>query len=292
MANARLALDIHKTNVYTFKPKPNFWRVEDGAQPAELWVTILLLSKPEAIGHELQPICLITRKKLPEIPAFPVYSDTAGQSDMVLLRLCQPLVATPVILEVLSNLTIRLFYDIFNKLFDLNSAKMPYWIAPIRSELGLSNLTEDSSPEAVLDWELLEWIISALELEWDDNTPIENLFGRLFIDRRQRSRRYIVHGYDPTLTSKDPVPDFIICSGMVNIQDYSYNAGKKGGKWKCVKWEIPEWEPVLLADRLLHRINYLDPPSKKEMDTVTAACICPSAFTISLVNITYSVLSF
>lgn len=281
MANAHLALDSNKTNSYASKEKPSFWTVKDSTPPPQIWITVFALGNQKEMGERLVPMALITREKLPKIPNFPVYSDRGGTSDVISVRLGTPLVSTDENLHRLNMFTIRLFYDLFNKLFELDYGTIPYWIAPCKN----GDWTEDAAADDVLDWEMMVYIMSALEFEWDKDTPIEAFIDRFLVDRRQRSRRFVVHDCDPTLTPKDLVPtQGAQAPGVENILDYSYNAGKKGAvKWKWVKWEIPETEPVLIADRLLHRLNYLDPPSEKDANTATNAYICPSAFQVSMV---------
>lgn len=281
MANAHLALDSNKTNSYASKEKPAFWTIKDSTPPPHVWVTIFVLSNRKEIGERLVPLALVTREKLPKIPDFLIYSDRGGSSDVISLRLSKPLIGLEENLHKLNMFTIRLFYDLFNKLFELDYGTIPYWIAPCKDE----DFNEDTLAENALDWEMMVYIMSALEFEWDQDTPIEAFIDRFLVDRRQRSRRFVVHDCDPTLEPKDLVPtQGAQAPGVENILDYSYNAGKKGAvKWKWVKWEIPETEPVLIADRLLHRLNYLDPPSEKDANTATNAYICPSAFQVSMV---------
>lgn len=281
MANAHLALDSNKTSSYASKEKPGFWTIKDNTPPLQVWVTIFVLDNQKEIGERLVPMALVTREKLPKIPDFLVYSDRGGSSNVISLRLNKPLIGSEENLHKLDMFTIRLFYDLFNKLFELDYSTIPYWISPCKNK----DYTEDTLAEDALDWEMMVYIMSALEFEWDRDTPIEAFIDRFLVDRRQRSRRFVVHDCDPTLEPKDLVPtQGAQAPGVENILDYSYNAGKKGAvKWKWVKWEIPETEPVLIADRLLHRLNYLDPPSEKDANTATNAYICPSAFQVSMV---------
>lgn len=282
MANAHLAVDINRTNTYNARNKPSFWTVKDPTPPTELWITIMYLSDPDQIqqGQEIQPMCIATRNRMPHMPAFPVYSDKGGMSEVVLLHLDKPLSITGDYLELMNTFTIRVFYDVFNKLFELDYGKIPYWLAPVKT----GAYSEESFAVDTLDWAQMRYTSSTVDLIWDDNTPIETFINRFFVDRICRSRRFAIHGWDATLTPGDPVPEYgATAPGITSIRDYTYNAGKKGGKWRWVKWNIPKAEPVLIADRVLHRLNYLEPPSEKEINTQTAAYICPSAFSVSMI---------
>ncbi|KAG0129258.1 hypothetical protein HOY82DRAFT_488379 [Tuber indicum] len=277
MTNAHLALDIHSSNIYPKRAKPDFWKID--APPFELWFNILLLSNPTGMAPAIQPICLVTRNKLPSIPAFTVYSDKGAESELIILQLSKSLRASPDTLKKLCQFTHRLFFDLFNKTFELTLNTVPYWIAPIKG----SNFTKESLPENTLDCELLEEVASRAGILWDDNYPSEKLIGRFLIDRRQRSRRFIVLDHHPTLKSTDPYPPSYECPpGIIDIQDYSYNASNKR-KWSGVKWKVPVSEPVLIAECLLHRINYLSAPDSKWVTADNRAVITPSAFSISAI---------
>ncbi|RPA90243.1 hypothetical protein L873DRAFT_1718671 [Choiromyces venosus 120613-1] len=277
MANAHLALDMHNSNVYPRKVKPDFWKIDTPL--LELWFNILLLSNPAGMASEIQPICLITRNKLPPIPAFTIYSDKGVESELIVLQLSKSLRPSPDTLQKLCQFTHLLFLDLFNKTFELTLDNVPYWIAPIKG----TNFTEDSLPHNTLDWKLLEEISSGANILWDNNYSVENLIGRLLIDRRKRSRRFTILGHDPTLNSTDPYPSGYECPpGILDIQDYSYNATYRR-KWSAVKWKVPESEPVLIAEHLLHRINYLSAPDSKWVIADNRAVISPSAFSISAI---------
>jgi len=277
MANAHLALDIYNSNVYQRRTKPDFWKIDTPL--LELWFNILLLSNPAGMAREIQPICLITRNKLPPIPAFTVYSDKGAESELIVSQLSKSLPASPDTLKKLCQFTHRLFLDLFNKIFELTLDTVPYWIAPIKG----SNFAEDSLPEDALDWKLLEEVSSGADILWDDNYPVENFIGRFLIDRRQKSRRFIILDHHPTLQSTDPYPTSYECPpGIIDIQDYSYNATCKR-KWSGVKWKVPESEPVFIAERLLHRLSYLSAPDSKWVAADNRAVISPSAFSVSAV---------
>jgi endoribonuclease Dicer len=282
-ANARLAVDLNKTNTYNFRRKPSFWDVKDDEPPTELWITIITLTDPEEMRTRpsLRPICIATRHMLPDIPVFPIFGTDGGRSNVILRKVVSPLKTDQEVIRLLDVFTDRVFYDVFNKHFEFTYNTTHYWIAPVNS----GAFDENSLAMEILNWELLRHVGSNREVIWNPEYPIENLVDRFLVDRVDRSRRFIVLDIVHRLTPKDRVPETVAKgAGFENILDYSYNAGKKR-RWQQVKWEIPETEPVFLANRVLHRLNFLENPREKEHSTVTEAVICPSPFHISMVSL-------
>lgn len=280
-ANARLAVDVHKVNTYSYRRKPTFWNVGDDTPPAQLWVTVVELTRRSEmfLGHEQGIICIATREKLPRMPRFPLFGTSGGQSEVQLVRLEKPVLLTQEQLKLFDVFTDRAFMDVFNKHFEITYSTLRYWLAPLKGD----QFSADSIGADIVDWDLLNHVASARDMDWGPGKSPHVLVQRFLIDRVDRSRRFIVHeyahGYGPT----DLVPGEISKAGeFENIRDYSYNAGKRK-KWTQVKWEIPDDEPIFRAERLLHRLNFLDPPSGRDAEAIYDALICPSNFNISMI---------
>jgi endoribonuclease Dicer len=282
-ANARLAVDAKRTNTYTFRRKPSFWDVKDPSPPAKLWVTIIRVDEPEQMfeGESVHTICIVTREMLPEMPPFAVYGSKGGRSHVQLTRLKEPLVITEEKLELLNSFLDRTFYDVFNKHFEISLETIRYWLAPVLDR----EFDENSSASELIDWETVKFVAAERTLPFNPQVDDpRTLSDKFFIDRVDRSRRFITYVYMAGLKPSDRVPPHISGHGnFKDIQDYSYNAGKKR-RWQQVKWEIPKEEPVISAERLLHRLNYLDPPAERDLESVYDALIVPSNFDISRVS--------
>ncbi|KAF8247196.1 hypothetical protein K440DRAFT_584862 [Wilcoxina mikolae CBS 423.85] len=279
-ANARLAVDVKKTNTYTYRRKPTFWDVDDDTPPAQLWITVIRLPKSGELflGNTMKPICIATRKKMPSMPKFPIFGTKGGQSNVHLIRLEKPLVLTGGELKLLETFTDRAFFDVFNKHFEFTYNTLRYWLAPLKE----NQFFESSIAKDIIDWGTLEEVASARELAWNPGDSPYELAGRFLIDRVDRSRRFIVEDYAPEFKPTDPVPRNVSKGGeFENIRDYSYNAGKRK-KWMQIKWEIPNDEPVFRAERMLHRLNFLEPPAERDVDSISAALICASNFSVSM----------
>ncbi|KAK6533348.1 Dicer-like protein 1 [Orbilia ellipsospora] len=278
MANAHLALDSHKTNSYPSLIKPSFWDSKVPPVPTQLWATCLTLRNPKELEKHSQGICLLTRERPPSFPSFPLYFDRGGQSLVDCVTMDTPIFCNNGVLDKFNKFTFRFFVDIFNKEFEIQTESLPYWILPLKLN---KTVTSASSIGDMIDWELLDHVYKYDEQEFDiATTPPEFYLGKFVIDRRQGSRRYYILKHEPKYHPYDPIPEGA-CNAphTVNIIDYSYSAGKKG--WQRWVGELPPNQPVLRADRVLHRLNFLDRPTEREMTQNTLAYVVPSPFRIS-----------
>lgn len=280
MANARLAIDISKKHAYEIQRKPSFWKIEDGAPPTQLWLTIFVLEKPHNIreGLPLQPIGMMTRKKLPpKMAPFTLYGDRGLRSDVRLVLLNVPMTITKETLALLDEFTTRVFGDVFNKIFEYSYETQPYWIVPLVNNMVFA---EDNTTEECLDWETLRIVFKSNEMEWDASTPGTDFLDRFLVDKVARSRRFAVIEWAKHLGPNDPIPAGSGTAPDSNtIREYSYNEGKK--KRMVLPVEADVIEPVFAANRVLHRINYLVPPNEREFSTKLEAHIIPTPFKVT-----------
>jgi endoribonuclease Dicer len=136
---------------------PTFWELES-VVPTELFVTVIWLGASSFVyhGRRHRPLCLLTRKPLPEMPS--LYIHGRGESTSALSKtFAQPVIATEDRLQTLSMFTIRLLSIAANKQFECDPASFSYWIAPVKLEM-MSLITSDSSffqdtPDKIISWE-------------------------------------------------------------------------------------------------------------------------------------------
>ncbi|KAF3903015.1 hypothetical protein ABW20_dc0109555 [Dactylellina cionopaga] len=277
-ANALLAADSHKTTSYPSLIKPTFWERREPPVPTKLWATCLTLRDPKQLEKASQGICLATREKPPKFPSFPLYFDRGGQSLVDCITMDEPIHCDGDKIARFNKFTSRFFVDIFNKEFDIQTETLPYWVLPIKLN---KTVTAASSIDDMIDWELVEDVHKNDEIPFDiATTPPEFYFGKFVIDRRQGSRRFYILDYEPKYHPYDPIPDGASnAPHTYNIIDYSYSAGKKG--WQRWVGELPPNQPVLISDRVLHRLNFLERPTEREMTQNTMAYVVPSPFRIS-----------
>ncbi|KAF3938076.1 hypothetical protein ABW19_dt0204318 [Dactylella cylindrospora] len=278
MANAHLAVDSHRTNAYACRIKPSFWERKEPPVPTKVWCTSITLRNPEQLGKGSQGICIVTREKPPRFPSFPLFFDRGGQSLVDLVTMDEPLQLEDNQIDKLNKFTSRFFIDIFNKEFEITAESLPYWVLPIKFN---KTVERQSSLDDMIDWELVNLVQRIDEVPFDiATTPPEFYFGKFFLDRRQGARRFYILDHEPRYHPYDPIPEGAAnAPHTYNIIDYSYSAGKKG--WQRWVGELPPNQPVLLAERVLHRLNCLDKPTEREMGQNTKAYIVPSPFRIS-----------
>ncbi|KAJ3942648.1 Dicer-like protein 1 [Colletotrichum fioriniae] len=188
MRNARLAISANKRAEYKMRTKPEIWS-RIGAF-GQLYVTVLTLGSPEAVGKGSKPLLLLTREKLPDLPLIPLFFGNDQQSDALAVSLPKPINVSPADSELLNTFTLRVFKDIFSKEYEASARD--------RSLRGISQATlevhkdlkpMDPVPEGVPDpghrpwrdsvveknikeYSVSLWMKSRLKRTWRDTQPV------------------------------------------------------------------------------------------------------------------------
>lgn len=278
-ANALLAIDNAKVNTYQIRAKPTFWDIAGKPLPDQLYVTVFGLTSPKDMGRPYQPLSIITREPIPTIPRFTVYADQGGESEVYSVTLDSPLLLTTKILERLNRFTDRFFYDVFAKKFEISS-DIPYWILPIRN----IPVDKNMKPDEIFDNDLIDLVMEKMELQWDETTPPEFFSNRFLLHRLSRSRRFFSRHVAVDLTPQSSIP-IGACTSPRSATIYDYSYFEKEKRQDYPRPEYGRKQPVINVMRVLHRINYLDPPTLREKQTPLQAYIVPSAFEISCVSV-------
>lgn len=282
MRNALLALNMKKSNAYDMRIKPDLWEETRGRLPQVLYLTILELESPQGLGRPCQPLALLTRTNLPAIPPFLLHLNSGQSSQVLCTSVTNSLPVTALSLEKLTSFTLRIFKDIFAKVYEVNPAQMSYWLAPI-----IRSRCEDNAPEnpdALLDWPTLDLVQSNEELPWTIEMPDSQLANRFLVDRWDGGRRFFSVGVVPELHALDPVPpNSAPGKYMLNILDYSVSLFAKSRARATWRHD----QPVIQAHRILHRRNWLDKIDEKEKEQKTLAFVCPEPLRISAVSLAY-----
>ncbi len=284
MRNAHLALNMKKAHSYNMKIKPSLWEKTRGSLPSELFLTILSLETPEDLGRPCQPLALLTRTRLPDIPPFPLHLQVDKVSHLLCTSALTTLNVSGTMLTELNEFTLRIYYDIFNKTFEVSEAQMSYWLAPIISSWEISRKIDP--PHQLIDWAVLTHVSQNSEIPWTIDMPHAELIDRFLVDKWHGGNRFYSLEIKPDLRPSDPVPEGTAKTNkakhMNSIINYTTSHLYKNSKQKAI-WE--DNQPVILAHKILHRLNLLDEITEKEKGVNTTAYLCPQPLKISAVSL-------
>ena len=183
-------------------------------------------------------------------------------------------------LAELTEFTLRIYYDIFNKKFEANNLQMSYWLAPIVNTWRTSR--EYDPPSELIDWAVLAHVSQYTDTPWTVDTPDDEIIDRYLIDRWTGANRFYSLEIKPDLKPSDPVPEGTAkAKHMDSIISYTTSHLYKNSRSKA-KWE--DDQPVILAHKILHRLNLLDEITEKEKGVNTTAYLCPQPLKISAVS--------
>ena len=279
MRNAHLALNSKKTNSYTMKTKPTLWEETRGSRPGRLYATVIELEKPENLGRDCRPLVMFTRTRLPDFPAFLLHVQIDKTSNVLCTSIPRDFEISPLRLNDLTEFTLRIYKDIYNKTFENNEPEMTYWLAPVTE--GWKRAVRQLSLEQIVDWGLVTYIRQNPEIPWTIDTPHDRLINRYLIDRWDGGRRFFSVAVERNLHPTDPVPSNASSHKYMNtILDYTvslFSKSRARAKWRGD-------QPVIRAERILHRLNLLDEYSDKEKMVNTRSYLCPEPLRFSAVS--------
>ena len=287
MRNAHLALNSKETDAYVMKIKPSLWEVSRGTSPLALYMTIIELEHPEYIGRACQPLALLTRTRLPDFPAFLLYVELEKASNVVCSSFPTSFAVDAAALAAVNEFTLRIYKDIFNKTFEVNEAEMSYWLAPVYRNW--KSRHSANSPEKLVDWSVVQYVAKTAEIPWTIDTPPSQLIDKYLVDRWAGGRRFFSTGIEPDLGPLDAVPaDAAKEKHMSSILDYTVSLFAKSRA--RVSWRHDQ--PVIRAEKILHRLNWLDDLTANEKKPNSTSYLCPeplkfSALPIPVVTMSY-----
>jgi endoribonuclease Dicer len=282
MRNAQLALSEKKKDQYPMRLKPDFWQINYDSIPECLYLTVIDMES--GLDRPHQPLGLLTRTPLPQLPQFPVYLRDDRPSMVVSIPLTKSLRATHKNLEQFTTLFRILYEDIFNKEYEHDVAKWPYWQVPIRLDR-IGSISASSDPEDVIDMDQVQKVCDVREHRWSHASTPDDLSDKYFVDRGNGGRRFYSIRLVADMKALDPVPSsapaYKYCK---NILDYSVSLWKTARE--RAKWD--ESQPVVQAERIPFRRNFLAAVDSKEESEIrgnNVAFVCPEPFRISSVSL-------
>ena len=209
MRNALLAVDSKKREAYDMRTKPEIWSA--GKLPDELFLSILSLDEPECLGRTSQPLALLTRVPLPELPSFRLHFGAARNSLVLLKSYRPPLKMEAQGLRQINVFTLCIFDDVFSKNYESDPTQMPYFLAPVKP---YGSISQSSDPSEVIAWDVLK-SVEDNQTKWTDkpwesytwrDAPDEFFKDKFIVDPWDGSRKLWSVGVDNRFKPLDPVP--------------------------------------------------------------------------------------
>ena len=279
MRNAHLALNVKKTNAYDMRVKPSIWETSRGDIPSELYMIIIDLDDPMATGRPHSPLGMLTRKPLPQFPSFPIFPRPGISCTVSCTQINGHLETSVNLLTSLTEFTLRVYKDLFNKTFEPDGSQMSYWLAPtIRT---MDGHTQSCSPPDLIDWQTLDFVKANDKVEWDIGASAEDFIDRFIVDPYHGGTRFYTLRVDPTLRPKDPVPEGCAAHKYKDtILAYTSNLWKNSRN----KFNWRDDQPVFETYQIPHRRNWLDDWDEGDTKVNTRAFICLEPLKISAVS--------
>ncbi|KAL9090003.1 MAG: hypothetical protein Q9165_005532 [Trypethelium subeluteriae] len=273
MRNARLAITSKKGNMYEMMVKPKIWEVGRGTSPRELFLTILDL--PQGCERPHCPIALLTRKRMPDFPEFPLFLLAGRQSMLQTTNVTRSLSITSEQLTQVHKFTHTVYLDVFGKKFEASPQDMSYWFAPLNIVPGTSHGAAD--PSSIIDWDALRHVSRDPECEWGEHWTKESLVDRFFWDPFSGGKRYFTSGIDDTLNMNSPVPDEVDNpeAKKKTIKDFTVSQWTRSLRKYEERNPYNAKQPVLRAERMMERRNLLDAPANDRKESRATAYIIP-----------------
>jgi endoribonuclease Dicer len=181
----------------------------------------------------------------------------------------------------LTKFTTSVFSDLFQKSFDPTPEKFPYWLAPVKPDIGEVACT--SVPKKVIDWDILRFVHENPELSWSKDMEPEYLLNQFFYDPWDGRKRYFPLAIDTSLRASDPPPAWTPQRRwMKDIVNYTLSLSKNS---RPKFLEQCDWDqPVLRVEHISYRRNFLDRATEGEKSESSICAVCPQPLRISPVS--------
>ena len=288
MRNALLAVNSKKREAYKMRTKPECWTA--GSVPVELFLTVLSLDSPGSLDRACQPLALLTRSPLPELPSFVLHFGKGKSSPVQCTSITCAVKVEACKLRRLNTFTICIFDDIFSKEYESDELKMPYFLAPVKLQ---TIFDTGSDPENLIAWDILKEV-EDYQTTWKDQpwanlawkTQPDNFFeGKYLVDQWDGSRKFWLVGVAPQYKPLDPVPENTAPrkgarKNNSNIMEYSCSLWAKSRE----KRTFDEKQRVFEASYISLRRNLLDEGDTPEEQTPKKCFVILESLKLSPVN--------
>ncbi|ETN41924.1 uncharacterized protein HMPREF1541_03863 [Cyphellophora europaea CBS 101466] len=253
-----------KKDPYEMVSKPGIWERGLGDTPSTLNAAVIEMQSHGHLHHALAPMVLLTRERLPEFPAFPIYLESGVPTDVVVTNIAQALEVDDICLHTLTCYTMHaIFEDVFNKVYKNDATRLGYWLAPRRAQS-----TVASSLESLVDITQMQTALTSRET-WTPGTNPSKWCHRFLVDPLSGKHHYFTEDIVAGMSIFDAEPkEFLPSEGkkrlsasVINFTDSHWNLKQKEAL-------APIWDrdqPVISAELLTVRRNFLDKPTEQEL---------------------------
>lgn len=287
MANARLAISSKKKDEYVMLVKPQCWELVSGQQPQQFHIVTMHIKEVEGSRTLLRkpaPLALVTRDPLPIMPTFPLYLEDDIECQVTFQPCTSSLSVTAKLLEALTSFTLQIFLDVFNKDYEFDENRMPYWLAPVSPLVGSLDQTWQ------IDTSTLTRILAKGSQRWEPGQSADLWSNSFIVDPWSGKYRYFskaaISGLNPWSAVPTEFPNRRL--GMNSLVEYSCSI--YGHNRSKLLESVDPSQPILAADLLETRLNVLKKRSYDE-EKPSEIQICPQTLEISPLPIPFVVIS-
>ncbi|KAF2121559.1 dicer-like protein 1 [Lophiotrema nucula] len=280
MRNALLAISAKKKGKYGMRIKPEFWKYGYGTVPEHVFLTVINVSA--GLDRPHQPLGLVTRRPLPQMPNFPIFLDNGRQSGVVSVHLTRAIPTDSELLHLLTQFTWNVHFDVFAKKFEFNVEHMSYWYVPIRNDLMEHISSGYDEPKDLIDWDQVELVAIQEEHKWTPGISNVFLMNRYLVDIHDGGRRFYTICPAPHLKPLGPVPKGVPNhKWMSNLLNYSTSMWGKGRA--SILASLDTNQEVFEVYKIPFRRNLLAQMEKDEEEQAEGqkAWVCPQPLKIS-----------
>ncbi|KAH6692388.1 RNase3 domain-containing protein [Plectosphaerella plurivora] len=258
MRNVRLAISSKKSADYKMLLKPKIW--SRLGLVSSLHLTILTLEVPDVVGRMTQPLALLTREGLPELPNIPLFFGAGRKSLCRPVIVARPISVSELDVQALKSYTLRIFRDVFSKEFEADADLVPYFLAPVRATHETCRTKADTS-EDLIDWDHLR---STADKEYEAWNYVDNknvVKEKFVVDPTSGARKLFLKKVAPDLKPCDPVPEGVPEPGFRLWKDLKHTIQEYSSSLWAASRQKRQWDqeqPVFEAEVASLRRNLLD----------------------------------
>ncbi|GBB92187.1 hypothetical protein RclHR1_01980012 [Rhizophagus clarus] len=230
---------------------PDLWIIEDDQPkiPEELYINVLKLDLEDEIydGNPYRTMCLLTRKRLPEIPSTTLYFHGVPKT-LNVHPYSTPFKIDLERMELIFKFTMRTFTSIVNKEFICEFENFPYLIVPL-----VKNAPINEDTPNFIDWEVIERAVGEKHIPVDVSKISDVMKDAVIIDYSDNLRRYFVHSVRYDLTPMSPIPE-----GMGKREKGCKNFAEYYKKRFDLDIKYPD-QPIFQVRKISKVMNFLQP---------------------------------